>query len=1071
MSETIWKFQPDRTIYLRGFDSFAAAAAVHSASSTGFTVSGTFRDPADFAVAVLYDADNFFEHPRLKYLPDFDIAGLTLRFDLRYSDGVQPIDSPKFNWIDWATLDCIRDDGTTAQVRLWDNAILADSSFPAASATCTLLTSSGGVQPFDRATLWYQNLAFDYIVPAGNTSVTFSFFAHGTGTVHSITVNGTVYSHTESNPAGESSSDQANALAVALASDPYVTASSSANSVTLVVRAAHDGAAFPVSASDGNGAATMKYTSPDFVAAQLAAQVNATNWIAANTTHALIASTSGPAITLTAARYGLATVTGASVTLSPGSTVFSGLTAGSPILLAGALCTVASVESPTSLTLTAPATSGSDVRWVAPRGGRDGNLIELYSLSKTGTLRFDSGHYALSGGSSDVAWTCTLDFTALGIDRLRQCWLTFAPSLVSGPLAATEWSAVFSNWSVTGPDSVRELKVAGPGSIRIEQSDGACAYTGTWSREAGFYSKYFAAVTSSTSASVTVTYTCQFAHDLWVGTSLYSDRANALVSVDGDTESTLVCQLSAASAVITRRRARTGIPAGRHAVRLRAASAGYLYFNFLEAVVATDLPDALPPRPGISPALDFDTDHSYKLPPARLMWIMDQLGYAGPMNEYLGVFWWNERKQTGAAFPTAQITFAGAFADGDSISVTLNGTLVSKSVFPTDTPDTIALHFAASINGSFTGIRASAAGGALTLTGRSTGAAYNITLLVSTSSTSGTATITSGPTAGVSGTWVIDDTVSSPLNRAIRDWHADYYAECAARSREVVTACSLELVNPPSGYAAKFPDGTEVSTATGFGSLFSTQCAVGSAGVIAYQKAVYRAIAGLQSAAGLTPYVQFGEFLWWYLEKSGGGMGYYDAETTTAALAALGRALHVFTAQDDDPAVNGGADTEFLRNRLRDHVAALVADIRSAYPTVLCEVLWPYDVNYPSIVPGAGIGGQLNYAVNLPSEWKTQPTSGLDRMKVEALAFGSGLRNLNLAREAAELFPAFGWPRDRLRYLVPVFGSACPWVRELGLAAGAGITANNLWAFDHICLYNLEAPEAPLDRRSFAKRV
>src|SRR6185437_4105450 len=229
----------------------------------GFTVSGTFRDPADFAVAVLYDTDNFFEHPRIKYLPDFDLAGLTLRFDVRYSDGVQPIDSPKFNWIDWATLDCIREDGTTAQVRLWDNAMLADSSFPAASVTCTLLTG-GSVQPFDRATLWYQNLAFDYIVPVGNTSAEFAFFAGGTGTVHSVTVNGTVYSHTESNPLGESSSDQADALAAALAGDPYVTASSSANSVQLTVRPAHDGIAFPVSASDGNAAVTMKYVSPDF---------------------------------------------------------------------------------------------------------------------------------------------------------------------------------------------------------------------------------------------------------------------------------------------------------------------------------------------------------------------------------------------------------------------------------------------------------------------------------------------------------------------------------------------------------------------------------------------------------------------------------------------------------------------------------------------------------------------------------------------------------------------------------------------------------------------------------------
>ncbi len=40
-----------------------------------------------------------------------------------------------------------------------------------------------------------------------------------------------------------------------------------------------------------------------------------------------------------------------------------------------------------------------------------------------------------------------------------------------------------------------------------------------------------------------------------------------------------------------------------------------------------------------------------------------------------------------------------------------------------------------------------------------------------------------------------------------------------------------------------------------------------------YQKAVYRCIAGLQTAAGLTPCVQYGEFLWWYFgEDSGSGM-------------------------------------------------------------------------------------------------------------------------------------------------------------------------------------------------------
>jgi hypothetical protein len=284
----------------------------------------------------------------------------------------------------------------------------------------------------------------------------------------------------------------------------------------------------------------------------------------------------------------------------------------------------------------------------------------------------------------------------------------------------------------------------------------------------------------------------------------------------------------------------------------------------------------------------------------------------------------------------------------------------------------------------------------------------------------------------------------------------------------VVTSCSMELVNPPAGYASLFPDGTAVLTATGFGSLSSTQCAVGASQVLAYQKTVYRCIAQLQAAAGLTPCVQYGEFLWWYLAESGGGMAYYDAETMAAAQFALGRPLHVFTSQNDDPTVNSGADALFLSNRLRDHVAALVADITSVYTNVICELLWPYDVNYPSLVgPSPSIGGQLNRYVNLPVEWQNPATSGLTRIKVEALSFGSSMRNLDLASQAIALFPAFGWPVGQLRYLVPVFGSACPWVRELALAIGAGITTNNLWAFDHVCLYNLPVPEGTLERRSF----
>ena len=606
--------------------------------------------------------------------------------------------------------------------------------------------------------------------------------------------------------------------------------------------------------------------------------------------------------------------------------------------------------------------------------------------------------------------------------------------------------------------------------------------------------------------SVTVTYTCQFTHNLYLGTSLYgttaagagvvlventqynslingtfySDRGVAGVRLDGDAETLLDCRVNTGSALVARRLLRTAVAAGTHTVVIRVQQAGFVYFDFLEAAVLSDVPDALAPRANISPALDFDTDHTYKLPPARLMWIMDKLGYAGPMNEYLGVFWWNERTASGGSVSTAQVTFSGTFAYQDSIILTFNplsnppGAQLRKFVFPTDTVGTIANHFAAYINSSLVGVWASATdAGVLTITGRSPAPAYNVALSVQVTSANGGATITpTQPPSGVFPEWVVDDSVSPPINRAVRDWHADFYAQCAGRSRPVVTACSMELVNPPDGCVARFPNHNPVSTATGFGNLNSSQCAVGSAKLLAYQKAVYRNIAQMQAAAGLTPSVQYGEFLWWYIaDPNGSGMGYYDDETVAAAQTALGRPLHTFMTTNDDPSVNSSADALFLRNRLRDYLSALQADIRSAFPTVKCELLWPYDVNYPVPVGNPAIGGQLNRFVNLPVEWQQQSTSGFDSVKAEALTFSTSFRDLNLAREAIELFPAFGWPLAALRYLVPVFGFADPWERQLALAWGAGLPFANLWAFDHVCLFNLNVPEHQLERRSIVKAI
>lgn len=1108
MSERIYKLQPDRTLYLRGFDSFAAAASLHNASPTGFQIGGIFRDPADFAVAVLYDADNYFEHPSIKYLPDFNFAGLTLEFSLEYEDGVQPIDSPKYNWIDWATLDVIRADGTTANISLLNNAMIASPEFPAASAVVSVVAA--GVEAGNRVTLWFENLAFDYTVPGGLTGSATYFFQNAPSTA-TISVGSTTYTYNVTTPGGEDATIVAAGVAAAAAADPQVAFTASAGVVTFVSKV-NTGATVDVS-----GFTLWLITeSPDvFVANNIAARINSYDWAAANTVYGLLAAIPSPstapagttAINIAAAQYGNVSASGTSVTWTSGAQ-FMALTPGLPIMIAGVPYVIASVAGQTLLTLTSPVPVPTGASYLAPRGGRDGNMIRLYTLaSSPATLTFDQAQYQLTGGSSAVTWNCSFDFTALGIDSIRQCWLTFAPSLANGSAyAATEWQATFSNWQLIeagGTDAVKALQVAGAGSVRIEETDSACSFTANWSQEAGFYSRYFANAASLVNESVTVTYTCQFTHNLYLGTSLYgttasggdvalvedtlynssingtfySDRGVAGISLlTGDTadaETLLDCRVNTGSALVARRLLRSSVTAGTHTVVIRVQQAGFVYFDFLEAAVLSDFPDALAPRTNISAALDFDTDHTYKLTPSRLLWMLNQMGYAGPINEYLGVFWWNQRIASGGSVSTAQVTFTGPFAYEDSIILTFNppdGTQLGKYVYPTDTPGTIANHFADYINSSLVSAWASATTeGILTITARSSAAAWNLDLSVAVTSAAGTAVIVPAhPATGVSPNWVVDDNVSPPINRAVRDWHGDFYAQCAAAGLAVVTACSMELVNPPNGYVALFPNGNPVSTATGFGNLNSNQCAVGAANLLAYQKAVYRNIAQMQVTAGLTPSVQYGEFLWWYdVDPAGSGMGYYDPETVAAAQTALGRPLYTFMTSNDDPTVNGSADALFLRNRLRDYVTALEADIRSAFSTVKCELLWPYDVNYPTVVGGSG--GQLNHFVNLPVEWQQQSTSGLDTVKVEALAFSTGLRDLNLARQAIELFPGFGWPRGALRYLVPVFGFADPWERELALVWGAGLPYVNLWAFDHVCLFNLDVPERPMERRSFVK--
>lgn len=1005
MPERIYKLQPNRTVQLRGFNDLGAAAALHSATESGFTVSGVFRDPADFCVLTLFDADNFFEHPALRYLPDTNFDGLTLKFDVRY-EGLRNLDSPRWRIIDWPYLDVIRPDASIANVPLFEGAELVGGARTPASAKFTILDN--GLRMWDRVSIWYLNRALDYLV-TDPVETAYAFQNIGEGATHWINVAGTVYSYTQPGP--EFDITVAQRLLEALAPCPHVTAVRTMNQLDIRVKPGA-GEFISISASSAPEPRTLRRISASSVAAELARQCNETPWAEVGADIPIAAAADGPEITFTAA--------------TP---------------------------------------------------GEDGNALSMYAVAKNAQLTTLESVAPFTGGSSAATWRVTINFRDRGVPQVRKMWLTFAPPIANGrAFEPLEWKATFTNWTVEGPEEVRRLRVAGPGSLRIEESSSACEFDGLWIGEHGFYSSAYAKVGKAANSSVTIGYDCPTAHELWLGTSLYSDRGAAALTIDGVPHPDCDTRLNTGNdpAVITRKRLAGPLPPGRHVVTLRTLDAQPFYFDFLDIVVPSDVPDKLPARTNISPALDYSTDHTYKLPPARILWMLDKLGFAGPMNEYLGVFWWNQRKRVGARIPQAAVTFTGEFKEGDRAELNIAGTSLKKTVLSTDNAITIARHFACYVNATFVGLWASASDNVLTLTSHSPAQHFHFdfthSMLRSDGSTgeisvTGSLRLTGGDFS--MGDWIVDPSQTPALNRGARDWHLDFFRECKAYGRELVVAASMELVMPPDDFPARYHNGEPVKTDVGYGSnWWSSHCAF-NAPMLEYQKLVFGHVADLMAEAGLTPDLQFGEFCWWYFNSPvDGTMALYDADTTARAAAQLGRPLAVFHTADDDPMVNGGADALFLRNALRDYVAALVAHVRTRHPEAKFEVLFPYDVNYPRPAGKRDLGGRLLRFINFPAEWESPQTAGFHRLKMEGLDWGALTRDLDLVRDVLEFPLKLGWPRESVRYMSPIFNGGCPWVHEYRLARRVGIPVVNWWAFDHVCIFGLPVREPGRPPRS-----
>ncbi|MBI3697188.1 MAG: hypothetical protein HY238_20430, partial [Acidobacteria bacterium] len=462
--------------------------------------------------------------------------------------------------------------------------------------------TDAGMQAFDRATLWYQNLTFDYIIP-GKLEIEFPFFAAGAGTVHSITVDGTTYSYTEQ--AGDGSADVANALVSAVngAPDPNVDASIGSQAhIVKLVRKLDTGASFNVSAS-GSGSDTLYHVKTSTICRNIRDQINSTNWAVLGVLLSLSATASGNQITITAQRPGYD----------------------------GNMIRLYELHKNSNLYFTPSARQlsdgSSDATWritieFSAEGATDLQKIWMTFAPKLA----DSASY------QDQEWEATFSNWTI-VDTLSKRALK-----VAGPLSVRieendAWVRYTGFWE--------------------------------WA-PAQFWSQGRALRAAQTGATATVETHCSATHDVYLGTRLDYNCGIVEARLDGGSPVQLNCYEPAAKARQVRRKVFSNVSAGQHSVEVRltgtrnSSSQGYYYyFDFLECAVPSDVPDPPTTHTDVAVACDYGTDHTYKLSPQRLVWAIRKLGLIGEIDHYISVFWWNQRKRVGGSFPRVTVTYGG----------------------------------------------------------------------------------------------------------------------------------------------------------------------------------------------------------------------------------------------------------------------------------------------------------------------------------------------------------------------------------------------------------------------------
>ena len=934
MADQIQKLTPDRDLQCFYYEP-SAIAALSSTSSTGFTVSGTWRQQFDWAV-IEWNRDNVYEHPAFRYLPDGDLSGLVLTYRETRTNCI-PLDSDLYATVAWPSLRVWGPGDIIYYVRLTDHATPVAGSYQNAYADFTL-SGSG--------------------TPAAGTHV------------------GLAYLETHYTYRFDGTKEISDALT------------------------------------------------------QLALWIN------------LYPNPYQP------------TVLSAMVT---GNTIRVSYTGG---------------ETDTT-------------------SGANGNLFAMYTYSETSAAVWDAPAKTFANGTSPTQWSIAIDFSSLQgyqqpdfsdtpgpvpTNQIRKMRWTYAAALQVGPFARSEFQVVVGNWSVTGTN--RTYSVAGPGSRRVEDDSVEIVYCGSWTESRGNFSGGIIHSSTTTGDSVSWTYTASQSHTLYLGTRYLglSTASGTSVSIEVDGVSAGTVNLFISQEDVLIRWPVGQYAAGNHSITVTNAgpTGKYFYFDFFEIAVPTEDLPTFPAEPKLTLATDWDTLHSISLAPERTAWFIDSLGFTGRQNHYVGALWFYELVPTGFTFASGTVTFSGSItvADGDgsqSVQLTIGTvgssltTVFTKVMHPGDTPQTLAIAFAQAINDGSTGIWASYSGSVLTITSLLIGAAgNNYTLAAVPTNMPGLTATTSGTfTGGTNGNWRTDLTASPRLNRAVRDWSLSFFTALHGYGVDMAASFSMELGNgDPStsaGIAQEGPAGDPILLAT---PSLQTNFSPTS---LAFWQEVYAEMAGIQAAAGLTPFLQFGEVQWWYFPNNGffptdpqyvafSGMPFYDAWTQAQFLADYGRAMTAFTTNTADPTAYPD-EIAFLRTVLGNFTASIMTYVRATQPSCRFEVLYPTDVNATA----------FNAAFNFPPAAWTP--AALTILKTECFGYTLG-RNLNQSQASIDFGASLGFPASQRSHLVGVGDSTTAWLKEVPMAEGKGLESVVLFALDQYCLIGYATPLPESFRRS-----